>query len=390
MNKNVLDKIVKAKSALICDQPFFASLLLAMPMSESSGISTLATDGDNIIYNPDFMDALTLHETIFVLAHETMHCVFMHMYRKGQRNHNKWNIAGDYIINDLLVTDNVGHMPKGCLYDKQLVVNGHGTTEGVYNLLPKDCEDKKPGDKDGPLDDIQMPTKPSGGQGKPGDGNNGCIPLDPSEIAAKEAEKQVQIIQAANAAKMCGKFSKGLARIVKEATATRVDWKDILRRFISERTKTNLSYAKPKRRFMADDITLPSLQGEKLGGIVVAIDCSGSIDDKMLVLFGAELKGIVEDTAPYSVDVVYFDSKISHHDHYDHGQAIEVNSHGGGGTDFRPIFSFIDKNNISPIACVVLTDLDCPNFGPVPSYPVLWASTYKDKAPFGEVIRIKE
>ena len=105
---NKIDTLVKAKAALILDQPFFASILLSMPMIEDTNILTMATNGDEIRYNPKFLDTLGLPETVFVLAHETMHCVFQHMTRRGTRDHNKWNIAGDYVINDLLAQERVG------------------------------------------------------------------------------------------------------------------------------------------------------------------------------------------------------------------------------------------------------------------------------------------
>jgi Putative metallopeptidase domain len=38
-------KMAKAKAQLVLDHPFFASLLLGMPMTEDSSIPTFATDG---------------------------------------------------------------------------------------------------------------------------------------------------------------------------------------------------------------------------------------------------------------------------------------------------------------------------------------------------------
>lgn len=366
------NNITKAKASLILDQPFFASLLLSMPMVEDASVKTMATDGETLWYNPEFASGLSLSETVFVLAHETMHCVFQHMCRRGTRNHNKWNIAADYVINEILITDAVGTMPKGGLHNPALVKQGNGTSEGVYALLPDSDESKGAGDDGGAMDAM----KDAG--------------TDEASNAAKQAEMKVRVIQAANAAKMCGKLSAGLARIVKDVTRNKVDWKSVLRRFLSERAKVDLSYAKPKRRFMADDINLPSLVGEKMGAIAIAVDCSGSVGDAELQAFSAEIKAIIEDISPSIAHVIYFDSEVVRANSFDSDSEFKIEAVGGGGTAFSPIFRYVDAQNISPIAMVILTDLQCSDFGESPSYPVLWASTDRNDAPFGEVLKIKD
>ena len=53
-----------------------------------------------------------------------------------------------------------------------------------------------------------------------------------------------------------------------------------------------------------------------------------------------------------------------------------ISPHGGGGTAFSPIFKYMQEKDIDPVACVVLTDLCCDDFGDEPAYPVLWAVSY--------------
>lgn len=369
------NKLTKAKATLVLDHPFFASILLSLPLIEDQGVKTLATNGAEIRFNPEFLDGLTQEETVFALAHETLHCVFSHMFRRGNRDHARWNQAADYVINELLRNDRVGVPIKGALLDSALVKSGNGTAEGVYDLLPEQSPDQQP--------------QP----GEPGEGGSmdDCqdAPGDAAEKAEQEAEMRVKVIQAANAAKMAGKLSGGLARIVAEVSRPKVDWKDVLRRFLSERAKEELSFAKPNRRFLSDDLIFPSLNGEKAGGFVIAVDCSGSIDEKQLAAFAAEIRAIVDDVRPASVSVVYFDSKVTHVDQYGPDESPVISAHGGGGTAFSPVFQEIDRLNLSPSACVFLTDLYCDDFGQAPSYPVLWASNGAKEAPFGEVVAMR-
>ena len=356
----------KAKARLVLDQPFFASLLMSMPMvADAQKAPTMGTDGKTLYYNPAWIESLPVPEIVFVLAHEVLHVAFEHPLRVGKLNHAKYNAAADYVINDVLVADRVGTMPQGGLHDSALVAKGKGTTEGVYALLP-DNNGKQA------MDNV-MPA-----------------PGDAAAQEAASAEMKVKVIQAANAAKMVGKLSQGLARIVGEIVKPKVDWRNILRDFLTMRCKQDWTFARPKRRFMADDLCLPSLTGESLGEIVVAVDCSGSIDAKILNSFSAEIKAICEDTKPMNVHVLYFDSEVTRHDSFPHGEDFKVNAKGGGGTAFSPIWEYVDKQDWNIEACVVLTDLQCSDFGQCPSYPVLWASNDLDKAEFGQVIKIKE
>lgn len=366
--------ISKAKVNLILDHPFFATLLLAMPLIERAETATMETDGETVWFNPQWTAKHTLPEITFVLAHETLHGVFGHTLRRGAKTPNRWNIATDYVINDLLVAEKVGTMPKGALFNSQLVAQGGGTAEGVYALLPEDSEGKAPGTKGGALDGLVQPSQ------------------DKSVLSQKESEMRVKVVQARNAAKMHGKLSGGIDRLVKELVRTETDWRSVLRRFLSERAKTDLSYARPKRRFLAEDIYLPSLVGEKLGAIEVAIDCSGSVSPAMLDMFCAEIRAIAQDTMPSEIRITYFDHTVLKRETFGPDDTITLKPVGGGGTAFSPVFKTVNADETPPVAVVVLTDLMCNDFGPAPEYPVLWASTDRNHnaVPFGEITYLKE
>lgn len=398
--------ITKAKAALILDQPFFAALLLGMDMVETESVPTMATDGDRILINPVWTAKLTLPEVTFVLAHEVLHCVFQHMFRLRERNPKRWNVATDYIINDLLITEGCGRMPAMGLHNPQLVAEGKGTADGVYDLLPDDTSDQ-------PMDELMEPGGQPGdqpgegsGPGEGPDGPGGQVPgpghgpgagtgtvkrtLTQAELSQKQSEHQVKIQQAKAAAEAAGKLSEGMRRMVEQATKPVVDWRSALRRFLSERTKSDVTYARPKRRFAYSDMILPSRSGERLGRVTVAVDCSGSIDDRTLQAFQTEVRGIVEDVCPDETQVIYFTSKVCGSETFTPDMPIVLTNEFSGGTAFSPVFEFIAEQDVQPVCVVFLTDLDCGDFGPAPEYPVLWASTAYDSAPFGEVIPISK
>jgi len=388
MDKQAAEKVGRAKAGLVISQPFFASLILTMSVTEDNTFPTMATNGKWVKYNSDFVNGMTLEQTKFVLCHEVMHCVFQHVFTRGERNPYLWNAAGDYIINDILTKEGratCGEMPAMGLLDERLVAEGEGMTEKVYELLLKKVE-KRLGHKLGQGAGVSEVGKGLGG-----------TPLDDlvdpggseAERNEAEADMRVRVAQAAQAAKMSGKLSANLGRFVDQALNPKVDWKEVLRRFVSQRIKENFTYARPNRRWLGEELYLPSKDGYGMGDIIIAVDCSGSIGDVELAEFAAEMKAIKEDVLPMNTHVIYFDSRVCHYDKFERDDDLTVAPHGGGGTAFSPVFVYAEEQGIEPACCVFLTDLYCNDFGPPTPYPTLWVSTGANQAPWGEVVMMK-
>jgi len=360
--------LAKARTALVLEHPFIGNIALNMPFVADHSIRTAMTNGKEIRYNPRFMDSFGDEERKFVVAHECFHPMLEHNFRRGERQHKRWNKAGDYVINQLLTDEGIGKMPSFGLLNPQLYKAGGGSTDGIYNLLPDEPDDGSGGDGTEAMDDCA-------------DGGG-----SPAEQAQQQAEWKVRVAQAAQAAKMMGKMSAGLERLVGEVLAPKVDWRDVLRKFVEKCKSDQRSFARPNRRFSSQGLYLPSASGESLGEIAIAVDCSGSIDDRVLAQFAGEINAIKEDGNPTRIHVVYFDSEVSHYESYGRDDTLDIRAHGGGGTAFSPVFQYFAEHDIEPVACVFLTDLCCDDFGDAPSYPVLWVSTDEGDAPFGEVV----
>jgi predicted metal-dependent peptidase len=223
------------------------------------------------------------------------------------------------------------------------------------------------GDGSGPMDDCED------GEGSP------------AEQAQEQAEWKVKVAQAAQAAKMMGKLSANLQRLVDDVLQPKVDWRDVLQRFLVKARTDQRSFARFNRRFLPQGIYLPTVSGETMGEVVFAVDCSGSIDRATVNQFAAEVRVVKEDMCPTRIHVLYFDSVVSHVESYEPDDELDIKPHGGGGTDFAPVMDKIMELGIEPVAIVFLTDLCCNSFGTQPDAPVLWVSTEQGKAPFGEV-----
>ena len=366
-------RIAKAKTALILEHPFFGNLAMNMPFEITKEVPTAATNGDRVLFNPDFCQPLSDEELLFLVAHEVCHPMFEHIFRRGERDKFKWNYAGDAVINPMLEDEGIGKFIKGGVMDRDLLKRGGGTTDGVYNLLRPEPKDKIGGEGFGngmnPFDDIEDAT-----------GNS-----SPAEIEKKKAEWKVKVAQAAQSAKMMGKLSAGVERFVGDLLKPRVNWKDVMQRFLVKQRTDQRTWARPNRRFLSQGMYLPSVSGEALGELCFAIDTSGSIGQKELTQFASEIVKVHQDLSPTKIHIIYFDSQVCHYDCFEDDEPV-ISPHGGGGTAFSPIFKYMQEKDIDPVACVVLTDLCCDDFGDEPAYPVLWVSNMKGKAPWGEVV----
>jgi predicted metal-dependent peptidase len=371
--QDVTKRISKAKTALILEHPFIGSVALNMPMSIDNSVPTAATNGKRVLFNEEFCNGLSDEELKFLVAHECMHPMLEHNFRRGERDAYKWNQAADYVINKLLTDEGIGKMPEQGLLDDTIYKNGGGTSDGIFNLLPDTPEDGQGNGGSGqPLDSCED------GQGSP------------AEVSQQQAEWKVKVAQAAQSAKMMGKMSAGLERLVDEILKPKVDWRDVLQRFVVKCRSDQRSWARPNRRFLSQGLYLPSVSGESLGEIAFAVDCSGSIDQDEINQFASEISTVWQDQRPTKVHVIYFDSEVSHYDEFEQEDEPVVKPHGGGGTAFSPVFKYMMEHGIEPVACIFLTDLCCDDFGDAPDYPVLWVSTHDDKAPFGEVVMMED
>lgn len=371
-------RLAKARTSLVLEQPFLGTLALNMQVIITDTVKTAATNGKYIKFNPAFCEELDDEQLKFLMAHEVFHPMFEHNFRLKGRNHKKWNMAGDYVINQLLTDERIGKFIEGGLLNKATYDAGKGTTDGIYDILP---------DQDGGC---------SGGGGG-GGGNDIGGPGDdlveaegsPAEIEQARAEMKVQVAQAAQAAKMMGKLSANMERLVGTILQPKVDWRDVLRKFVQKQKNDTRTWARPNRRMAALGMYLPSISGDALGELTFAIDCSGSIGQKELDEFAAEIKFVWEDMLPSKLHVLYFDSEVCHYDKFERGDTLEVKPHGGGGTAFSPIFRYQQEHNINPVATIVLTDLYCSDYGDAPEYPVLWVcNSDENKTPWGEVVKM--
>lgn len=359
MNQEAKNKLTAARSQLILDHGFFGMLALRLRLVERPDVKTLAVDGRCIFYNPEFVLGLSDSLRRSALAHEVMHCVLAHISRRGGRTPQRWNRAGDYALNQILA-DSGFEIGENWLLDQAF--KGL-TADEIYNRLPED--DGEGGDA---LDEILD------GSDQPG---------------ASEIDWTLATSQAAQVAKANGKLPGSLERFVEQVLKPKVDWRERLRRFVTERSKNDYSWSRPQRRFLAQGLVLPGLYSESMGTAVAVSDDSGSITDDVLQALATEIDSIRLTTQPERLIHISCDAAINHVGEFTAHEPFRMVSKGGGGTDFRPPFDYLETSDIRPACLVYLTD----GYGPFPDapppYPVLWVMTTEVVPPWGEHVRIE-
>jgi predicted metal-dependent peptidase len=385
----------------------------------------MATDGSRVVYNPAFVDELKPAELEGVLAHEVLHCALSHHCRRGERDPEIWNQAADFAVNPILL-GNGFTLPAGALIDptfndlsaeeiyaRLLQRRGGGaaapkqdsrqTSAGAgMTGIPQETQCAGPSN---PKSDPAPQEPPSQAEatgesphpGCKGPGGFGEVwdatdehgqPASPAEKHRQEHEWSIAAEQALRSAKACGQEPAGIERPLSESRESRQDWRAILRDFVTATSPSDYRWSPPNRRYIASGLYLPSVQRRGLGEIVVAVDTSGSIGNDELEQFAGEISAISEEAQPEAIHVVYCDAAVQSTQEFGPSEPIRLEPKGGGGTDFCPVFRWVDENNITPVCLIYLTDLCCNSYPEAPEYPVLWVTDSHRTGAFGETVRI--
>jgi len=413
-------RISKARIKLLMQQPFFGTLALRLRMIEADPriIPTMATDGNHIFYSSKFVDSITDAQLRGVVAHEVMHPALQHLSRIRSRNLPIWNMACDYAINPILIGAGL-ELPQGALIDSDRFPPEMSADE-IYQILYAEARQQAQnapgmaGDGDGSSESGETAGESQdasgSGQAKPGssavetpggfgqmldptsvDPSTGQVKAaSPADLAAAADEWRIAAEQAARVAKNRGRLPANLERLVHEAKQEQIDWREQLRRFVSTVTPNDYSWSRPNRRHIAAGLYLPGMVKDGIGEIVVAVDTSGSIGNHELSAFSAEIAAICRECNPERVYVVYCDAAVACVEEFAAGDDVRLTPHGGGGTDFRPPFAWVEQQGIDPQCLIYLTDLCCDSYPKEPHYPAMWVSTYaRMAAPWGETLYLR-
>jgi predicted metal-dependent peptidase len=365
----IIDKLVTARIALLLKQPFFGNLATRLKIVNADDwCPTAATDGRHFYYNTEFIDSLTPKETEFLFGHEVLHCVFDHFQlRAGTRDAQIWNIAADYAVNQILVDNRIGDMPKddkgkdkGFQDDKYRDV----ASEEIYDELYKKA--KKNGrsmlDKLGKLLDEHIDwDKDSQGniEGKGKQGKGGGAPKYTKEELKKIKDEIKEAMISAAQSTGAGNLPGAIQRMIQELTEPKMNWREIIQQQIVSTMKSDYTFMKPSRRSWHMDAILPGMINTDKIDICLALDASGSISEEMCREFLSEVRGIMDQYKDFRIHLWTFDTAVFNPQIFTPDNADELEDYvlgSGGGTDFDCNWEYMKAEGIEPKKFIMFTD----------------------------------
>ena len=401
LKARTLELLSQDRGRLLLKMPFIGSLLMRLDLVpvRDERLPTAATDGDRVFVDIGFYSKLSAEERLFVLAHETWHCALIHFVRRQGRNPVRFNIAADLEIQFLLADEGL-KAPFALPHDP----DWKGLScEEIYERYPKTPDDaaKLGGGKES----AHIRTGQSGEgagfdrhvqKGELGQKEDGRDPDYTPRVSPGAEERCRERLSAAiqQYRRMKGNLPEGLAMAVEAALRPELDWRELLSQFVTSCYGGSRRWLPPSRRHLWHGLYLQSQRQERLKAIV-AIDTSGSTMGD-LPRFFSELTALLGSFGRYELTVIQCDAKVQDVERFDDANPLpadrEWRMHGGGGTDFRPVFRYIDEHpELEPSLLIFFTD----GFGDYPErpprYPVLWLLTADGlcDADWGEQIRFK-
>jgi predicted metal-dependent peptidase len=366
----VVDKLITARVGLLLRHPFFGNMATRLQLIDASDwCSTLATDGRRFYYNVGFVDKLTPKQAEFGFAHEVLHNVFDHMGRRNGRDPQLSNIAADFAVNQILKDERIGEVPDWIKIFQDSKYRGMSYEE-IYDDIYEKAE-KIDISKLGELLDEHLDEEGDGEGGGDEDGDKEGKGKGRPKLSAEE-KKQIRdeikeaMVAAAQSAG-AGRVPAGVARLIKDFTEPKMDWRQLLRMQIQSIVKSNFSFSRPNRKSQHSGAVLPGLMNEETIDVSIAIDMSGSISDVQAKDFMSEVKGIMEEYKDFKLDIWCFDTEVYNYAKFTGDTADEIMDYevkGGGGTDFDVNFEFMKEEGIEPKKFIMFTDgYPCGSWG---------------------------
>jgi predicted metal-dependent peptidase len=369
-------KLAMARSRLLFAHPFFGQIAMQLPLVARRGkCSTAATDGRSFFFNPEFVMNLDDKELVFLVIHELGHCIYQHMIRRSNRDPKLYNIACDYVINNMIENDviNVSSCHAGkagstycriVTFIKPYLDHKYDgmSSEQVYELLKKEQDaGGKPEDKGELLD---WHPDMNGDDQSDSDGEDdgetdargqviGVMSNDDRDDLTQEI--RAHIISAASA----GGAPADIQRLIADLIEPTIDWTDIISATIESKYTADYSFMRTSRKGAHLQAILPGQVPEEAINVFLAIDTSGSVSEDMLREFLSEISGMMAQYNNYIIRICQFDTSVYGYAEYtqDSGEDIaDYPLRGGGGTKFMVIWDYMKKHSIEPDQLIVFTD----------------------------------
>ncbi len=375
-----MDAAIWARCQLLQQQPFVGLVALHLsivPVCDYR-LRTAATDGNSIFLDCRYFLSLPPPQQIFVIAHQVWHLVFRHFLRQQGRGQERWDAATDLEIQFALEPAEYMEAPYSLPFDQ----DWRGLpAEEIYELLKRKV--KRPDNSDQHLSPDAPQTKDEEKSSTSGSIEDPDYQPEFREDVADTLQNMI-LTAAQQVERTHGCVPEPVKTLICRMLTPRLNWRILLAQYLSKLCYGRYRWFPPSRRHLHQGLYLPSITREKRLRAVIAIDTSASTED-FLPAFIGEFSAIIRTFGHFEVTLIQCDNEIRKVETYaDRLPALSKMGKlkGGGGTDFRPVFHYLDAHpELAPDVLVFFTDGYGTAPDKQPAFPVLWVLTPDSEIP---------
>ena len=355
--------LLNARNELYLNLRFMDAALSSLNFVPDFTAEGAGTDGYHYTYQPDFLAGRFMSGRVLVnrlYFHSVLHCVFVHMDTRGKREEGLWNLACDIAVEYL-----IDSMDMKCLHRPQTPARrecylrlkektGVMNAQSIYRCLQ---EEKLPEGRYLALmaefyadnhsywtDENDRPRMASDRKNK-WDGMRETMETEMETFSKKASDEAGE-----------------LSRQVRIENREQYDYREFLRKFSVMRETVQIDtdaldyiyYDYGLRTYGTMPLIEPleTKEVKKIEEFAVVIDTSMSCSEELVRRFLEQTYTVLSEAESFftkmNIHVIQCDEKIQS-DHIissaeelaDYMEHMEIL--GGGGTDFRPAFQYVDS-----------------------------------------------
>lgn len=345
--------LIHCRNSLLSGFPFLDGAFASLAFAPSEDSDTMGSDGEHLLFCPSYVlsefsaDPNALRRACL---HTLLHWLYLHPFMRGSRDAGLWNLACDMAVEQILRKEDCDTI---CIFSDpvkerclELLGNTPRTAQQIYEMLENQLfSDPLPVLKKAfSADDHRLWPQPTPELSEKWEylldytsSQNGKGTKRAGSSPGKEEEKLEEI------PKGVGDYRSYLKRFAVSGEEMELDMDsfDYIYYHLGMERYGNLPLMEP----------LEYREGHKLQQLVIAIDTSGSCDRETVRNFLGETYGILSDQENFfrkmevyliqcdcliqSVQVIHSYEQWKHY-------SREILISGRGGTDFTPVFRYVD------------------------------------------------
>lgn len=332
--------------------PYLDGAFASLPGKPSRDTGTLGTDGKNLLFSPDYLMRLyaeTPEKLRRGYLHILLHCLYLHPFRRKERDVELWNLACDLAAEQIIEREQKHRLSLSAnpIRSSCLAILGPTplTAESIYDKIQKG---------DFPFTVPAMAA---------------AFLFDDHhlwEMAGKgEQEKWQHVLYYVSRNRRGGKRAGTRAGTSQETLEDlgkgTQDYRKYLRKFAVAREEMELDmdsfdyiyYHLGMERYGNLPLMEPleTREGHKLSQLVIAIDTSGSCSKETVRNFLRETYSILSDRENFfrkmevyllQCDCMVQSAAVIHSREEWQNYSRTITIEGRGGTDFTPVFRYVD------------------------------------------------